>query len=75
MPDFCAPALGNKHNVVTTEAVIPHNVNGVLYNLGANSGGLACFVEDGILCCEYHLFIIQRTKIRAKENCRPAGRR
>jgi len=38
-----------------------------LYKLGANSGGLTCFVEEGILCYEYNLFIIQRTKIRAKE--------
>jgi hypothetical protein len=25
---------------------------GVLYKPGANSGGLTCFVEDGILCYE-----------------------
>jgi hypothetical protein len=53
--------------------VIPDNANGVLYKLGANSGGLTCFVEDGILCYEYNLFIIQRTKIRAKEKL-PTGR-
>jgi hypothetical protein len=45
----------------------------VLYKLGANSGGLTCFVEDGILCYEYNLFIIQRTKIRATEKL-PTGR-
>jgi arylsulfatase len=45
----------------------------VLYKLGANSGGLTCFVEDGILCYEYNLFIIQRTKIRAKEKL-PVGK-
>jgi hypothetical protein len=37
------------------------------YKLGANSGGLTCFVEDGVLCYEYNLFIVQRTKIRATE--------
>ena len=67
MPEFCAPALGNKPNVVTIDAEIPANANGVLYKLGANSGGLTCFVEDGVLCYEYNLFIIQRTKIRAKQ--------
>ena len=72
MPEFCAPALGNKPNLVTIDADIPANANGVLYKLGANSGGLTCFVEDGVLCYEYNLFIIQRTKIRAKESCRPA---
>src|SRR6195952_3709707 len=72
MPEFCAPALGNKPNIVTIDAVIPDNANGVLYKLGANSGGLTCFVEDGILCYEYNLFIIQRTKIRATEKL-PTG--
>ena len=71
-PEFCAPALGNKPNVVTIDAVIPDNAN-VLYKLGANSGGLTCFVENGILCYEYNLFIIQRTKIRARDRL-PTGK-
>ena len=73
IPEFCAPALGNKPNVVTIDAEIPANANGVLYKLGANSGGLTCFVEDGILCYEYNLFIIQRTKIRAQQKL-PIGK-
>jgi arylsulfatase A-like enzyme len=73
LPEFCAPALGNKTNIVTIDAVVPDNANGVLYKLGANSGGLTCFVEDGVLCYEYNLFIIQRTKIRATEKL-PTGR-
>ena len=73
VPEFCAPALGNKPNVVTVDAVVPVNANGVLYKLGANSGGLTCFVEDGVLCYEYNLFIIQRTKIRARKKL-PTGK-
>ncbi len=73
MPEFSAPALGNKPNVVTIDAEIPANANGVLYKLGGNSGGLTCFVDNGILCYEYNLFIIQRTKIRAKEKL-PLGK-
>ncbi|WP_222928097.1 arylsulfatase [Luteimonas viscosa] len=73
MPEFCAPALGNKPNIVTIDADIPADANGVLYKLGSNSGGLTCFVEDGILCYEYNLFIIQRTKIRATETL-PTGK-
>jgi arylsulfatase A-like enzyme len=65
MPEFAAPTLGNKPNMVTIDADIPADANGVLYKLGANSAGLTLFVEDGILCYEYNLFIIQRTKIRA----------
>ena len=35
MPEFCAPALGNKPNLVTIMADVPANANGVLYKLGA----------------------------------------
>jgi hypothetical protein len=71
MPEFAAPALGNTPNVVTIHAEVPAGANGVLYKLGANSGGLTLFVEDGILCYEYNLFIIMRTKIRAKDKLPP----
>jgi hypothetical protein len=73
MPEFCAPALGNNDNVVTIDADIPANANGVLYALGAFSGGLSCYVKDGTLCYEYNLFEIQRTSIRATDKL-PAGR-
>ena len=73
MPEFCAPALGNKPNLVTVEAEIPAGANGVLYALGGFSGGLTCYVEDGTLCYEYNLFEIMRTKIRAKAKL-PTGK-
>ena len=73
MPEFTAPSLGNKPNLVTIEAEIPAQANGVLYKLGAQSGGLTLYVEDGILCYEYNLFIIQRTKIRSTQKL-PAGK-
>ena len=47
--------------------MIPADANGVLYKLGGFAGGLTCFVENGILCYEYNLFEIQRTKIRAQQ--------
>ncbi len=72
MPEFCAPTLGNKDNVVTIEADVPDAANGVLYALGGASGGLTCFVEDGHLCYEYNLFIVMRTKIRS-DGTLPAG--
>jgi arylsulfatase len=65
MPEFCAPALGNKPNIVTIDANIPEHANGVLYALGGTGGGLTCFVDDGHLCYEYNLFIVMRTKIRS----------
>ncbi|PEG41675.1 arylsulfatase [Mycolicibacterium agri] len=73
MPEFCAPALGNKNNVVTIDAEFPANANGVLYALGAAAGGLTCYLDDGFLCYEYNLFILMRTKIRSAAKI-PAGR-
>ena len=73
MPEVTAPALGNTPNVVTIDAEIPANANGVLYALGGFSGGLTCYVKDGVLSYEYNLFEVQRTDIKAGEKL-PAGR-
>lgn len=73
MPEFCAPALGNKNNVVTIDVDIPANANGVLYALGAAAGGLTLYMDEGYLCYEYNLFILARTKIRSETKV-PPGR-
>ena len=73
MPEVTAPALGNKANIITIDADIPANANGVLYALGGFSGGLTCYVKDGVLSYEYNLFEIQRTDIRAGDKL-PVGR-
>jgi len=72
MPEFVAPALGNRANIVTIDADIPSDANGVLYALGGAGGGLTCYVEDGVLCYEYNCFIVMRTKIRADRHL-PVG--
>ena len=72
LPEFAAPKLGNRENIVTVKADIPENANGVIYAMGAFSGGLTCFIRDGILQYEYNLFMIERTRIQAKEKL-PAG--
>jgi arylsulfatase A-like enzyme len=72
MPEFCAPALGNRANLVTIDAEIPDGAQGVLYALGGAGGGLTCYVEDGVLCYEYNTFIIMRTKIRSERRL-PVG--
>jgi arylsulfatase A-like enzyme len=66
MPEFCAPALGNKNNTVTIEADLPANASGVLYALGGAAGGLTCYLDDGYLCYEYNQFILTRTKARSE---------
>ena len=73
MPKSTAPALGNKNNLVTIDADIPANANGVLYALGGFSGGLTTYAKDGKLCYEYNLFEIQRTKFCSQENL-PVGK-
>ena len=73
MPEVVAPALGNKNNLVTIEAEIPANANGVLYALGGFSAGLATYVKDGMLYYEYNLFEIQRTQIVSQQKL-PTGR-
>ncbi len=66
MPEFCAPALGNRDNLVTISAEVSGSANGVLYALGGAGGGLTLFARDGVLTYEYNLFLLQRTKIRAE---------
>lgn len=67
MPEFSAPALGNKPNLVTIDAEIPANANGVLYALGGFSAGLTTYVKDSKLCYEYNLFEIQRTRFCSQQ--------
>ncbi|WP_460796603.1 arylsulfatase [Microbacterium sp. GXF0217] len=67
VPEFCAPALGNKPNAVTIQTTLPERANGVLYKLGGAGGGLTCFLLDGVLTYEYNLFLVQRTTIASSE--------
>ena len=73
MPEFCAPALGNRANTVTIDAVLPEAASGVLYALGGAGGGLTCYMDDGYVCYEYNCFILMRTKIRSERRL-AAGR-
>ncbi len=71
IPEFCAPALGNKPNVVRLGVTLPERANGVLYKLGGSGGGLTCFLDDGVLTYEYNLFLIQRTTIATESPLAP----
>ena len=73
MPESAAPKLGKVNSVVSMDLDVPENANGVLYALAGFSGGVTCYVKDGILCYEFNLFEVQRTKIRAKSKL-PAGK-
>ncbi|MGB9252561.1 MAG: arylsulfatase, partial [Mycobacterium sp.] len=71
IPEFCAPALGSKNNIVTVEADLPADASGVLYALGGFAGGVTCYLDDGYLCYEYNCFILSRTKIRSTTKLQP----
>jgi arylsulfatase A-like enzyme len=67
MPESAAPKLGKNSSVVTMELDVPANANGVLYALSGFSGGVCCYVKDGILSYEFNLFEVQRTKVKASK--------
>jgi len=71
MPETAAPKLGKVSSLVVMDVDVPANPNGVLYALAGFSGGITCYVKDGILSYEFNLFEIQRTKIKAKEKLLP----
>jgi arylsulfatase A-like enzyme len=73
LPEFVAPKIGTRPNSVSVDCDIPANANGVLFSLGAYSGGLTCFMENGFLVYEYNLFEVERTIVRSKTKL-PAGR-
>jgi len=72
VPEFAAPALGNRETVVSVDLVAPQAASGVIYSLGGFSAGLCLYVQDGVLAYEYNLFEIQRTHIKSQTRL-PAG--
>lgn len=75
VPEFIAPALGNRANTVDIDAVTSDPGDGVLYSLGGVGGGLTCYLDDGHLVYEYNLFLIQRTIIRSERRVPPGSHR
>lgn len=67
VPEFAGPKVGARSNLVTVDVALTDDSEGVLYALGAFSGGLALWVDDGKLSFEYNLFEIERTLIEASE--------
>jgi len=73
MPESAAPKLGKVSSLVTMEVDVPDQANGVLYALAGFSGGITCYVKDGLLCYEFNLFEIQRTKVKSNDRL-PTGK-
>ena len=75
MPEFTAPGIGKRSNVVTIDVEIGPNANGVLYALGGASGGLSLFIDHGYLVYEYNMMIIERYIGRAEKKLSPGKHR
>ncbi|WP_375154900.1 arylsulfatase [Stratiformator vulcanicus] len=73
MPEFTAPGLGKKDNVLEIDLTTREKSKGVLYALGGASAGLTCYMDDGYLCYEYNLFIVERYTVKSKQRI-PAGK-
>ena len=67
MPEFSAPKLGNRNNLITMEVEVSENANGVLHAFGGFSVSLVCYVKDDRICYEYNMFEIARTQIQTME--------
>lgn len=65
VPEFTAPKVGARSNLVTIETELTADSQGVLYALGAFSGGLALWVDQGKLSYEYNLFEVERTLLES----------
>ncbi len=65
VPEFTAPKVGARSNLVTIDAELKPDSEGVLYALGAFSGGVALWVDKGKLTYEYNLFEIERTHLES----------
>lgn len=66
VPEFAGPKIGARSNRVTVKMNTGPDSEGVIYALGAFSGGIALWLEDGELNYEYNLFEIERTRLRSK---------
>ena len=67
MPESVAPKLGKVDSLVSMDVDVPANANGVLYALAGFSGGLTCYVKDGILSYEFNLFEIAAHEDQGQE--------
>jgi len=65
VPEFAGPKVGARSNRVTIDVDLKPDSAGVLYALGAFSGGVALWVDRGKLHYEYNLFEIERTRLES----------
>ena len=72
-PGSVGPKLGLRSSLVTINAELKDDSQGVLYALGGYSGGLAAWIDNGRFSFEYNLYEIERTRIETT-GALPRGR-
>ncbi|MBV8666875.1 MAG: arylsulfatase [Burkholderiaceae bacterium] len=65
IPEFAAPNIKSRSNLVTIDADVPDHANGVLFSVGDVGAGISLYVMNGVLTYEYNGFSLAHTKIRA----------
>ena len=60
MPEFAAPGVGRESTRVTARVELGEQASGVLYAVGGASGGLTVYLDQGVLCYEYNMLLIER---------------
>lgn len=71
IPESEAPNVRNGNLRVEIDAVVPKNVNGVLFAMGGYAGGVSLYALNGELYYEYSALLLKRDKI--KIGTLPAG--
>jgi arylsulfatase len=66
VPEFAGPKVGARSNQVVVDVELKPDSSGVLYALGAFSGGVSLWADKGKLSYEYNLFEIDRTRLESK---------
>jgi arylsulfatase len=67
VPEFAGPKVGARSNLVAIDVELNADSAGVLYALGAFSGGVSLWVDKGKLSYEYNLFEIERTRLETTD--------
>ncbi|MCV9937352.1 arylsulfatase [Boseaceae bacterium BT-24-1] len=65
LPEASAAKVGIVSNLATVDLELKPDSEGVIYAVGAYSGGMSIWVEKGKLTYEYNTFQIERTRIES----------
>jgi arylsulfatase len=63
IPESQAPNVRNGNLRAEIEAVVPEDVNGVIFAMGGYAGGVSLFAVDGTLFYEYSALLLKRDTI------------